>query len=323
MNRFLSLLVLALGVATARGQVELSASMLLDSYAAIVNGRVITLGDVLSALQPVQERLAIQYEGRELENRIIEEYNNIRDSLIESELILLDFELQGGTIPDRAIEDHVNEVIHDRFQDDRAAFLRALAAERLTFTEWRKQMKEQLIIQVMRQREVAAKILITPLDLKKAYDRNRDRYVQPERVRLQTLSLGPAGSGTEKEAAETRARDLRDRLLAGETDFADADGTLVMDDAEWVESASLHDAIREVIDGLAPGDIAPPVEIDGDLYLIQLGEHQPARQQPLDEVTPEIEKELRRAEFNRLNQTWIDSLRAKYYVQLFSHDLFD
>ena len=322
MNRFISLLALSLLGSALATAASPQTGVLVDSYAAIVNGRVITLGDVLAALEPLQERLSLQYAGSELEQRVLEAYNSIRDSLVESELILLDFEMQGGTLPDRAIEDHINTVIHDRFGNDRAEFLRALAAERLTFAEWRQQMKEQLIVQIMRQREISSKILITPLDLQQAYDRSRDRHALPERLRLRTLSLGPAGQGPEREAALARAESLRQSVLAGDAELEASAGTLVMDDADWIAPASLQPPIREALATLAPGGIAPPVEISGDLFLVQLVEHQPARQRPLEEVAPEIEKELRRSEGERLGRIWLDSLRSKYFVQLFSHRLF-
>jgi peptidyl-prolyl cis-trans isomerase SurA len=323
MNRLIFMFVLALGAATARAQALPASSVLLDSYAAIVNGRVITLGDVLAALQPVQERLALQYRGAELENRILEEYNTLRNALVESELILVDFEMQGGALPDRAIEDHVNSVIHERFNNNRAEFLRALAAERLTYADWRKQMKEQLVVQIMRQREVTSKILVTPLDLQQAYERQRDRYTLPERVRLRTLALGRAGSKAEQPDLLERAGAIRAGVLAGDRELAGTEGPLVMDDAEWLDTASLTEPIRAALAGLAPGGIAEPVDIAGEIFLVQLVEHQPARIRPLEEVAPEIERELRRAEFDRLNRIWVDSLRAKYFVQLFSHNLFD
>ncbi|NCA83362.1 MAG: peptidyl-prolyl cis-trans isomerase [Opitutae bacterium] len=320
MNRLLPLLALALWTSAARAPAAPAtpaAGVLLDSYAAIVNGKVITVGDVLSALQPVQARLAAQYEGGELEQKILEAYDKARNSLIESELILLDFEMQGGALPDRAVEDHVNTVIHERFDNDRTSFLRALAAERLTFSEWRKQMKEQLVVQIMRQKEVSAKILITPLDLQTAYARQRDAFALPERVRLRTLAFP---SGRDAEAAR-----LRERILAGELAFTDAadDAATLQDDPEFLDLSSLHESIRAALAPLAPGGISPPLAIEDGLYLIQLVQRQEARVQPLDEVSPQIEKELRRAEFDRLNRVWIDALRSKYFIQTFSHHLFD
>ena len=155
MNRFMFMLAVLLGAgAIAFGRAD--SGVLLDSYAAIVNGKVITVGDVLAAMPAIHERLAAQYAGRELEEKLLEKFGAVRDALVEAELVLLDFEAQGGTLPDRAVEDHVNSVIHDQFGNDRTAFLEALAEQRLTYAEWHKQMKDQLVVQVMRQKEVAA-----------------------------------------------------------------------------------------------------------------------------------------------------------------------
>lgn len=310
------LLLLAFPAWAAAAQTLPASGVLLDSYSAIVNGKVITVGDVLFALRPAQERLAARYEGRELEQKLVEEFNAARDSLIESELILADFEMQGGSLPDRAIEDHVNSVIHERFGNDRAAFLKALAEERLTFAEWRKQMKDQFIVQIRRQQEVSSKILITPLDLQAAYDRRRAEFALPERVRLRTLALPP-----DVDPADERLALLRSGQLPFDANAIAGAG--LQDDGELLETASLAQPIRDALAPLAPGAVSDVVEIDGTRYLLQLVERQAARVRPLDEVAPELRKELRRAEFDRLNKIWVDTLRSKYYVQLFTHDLFD
>ena len=321
MNRLVLPLAALIGATVAGAQGLPASGILLDSYAAIVNGHVVTVGDVLSAMPAAHERLAAQYSGRELGEKLLEKFNDVRDALVESELVLLDFETQGGALPDRAIEDHVNTVIHDQFQNDRTAFLKALADQRLTYAEWHKQMKDQLVVQIMRQKEVSAKILITPLDLQAAYEaRKLTDFSLPERVRLRTLSFA-ADTPEELEAARKKAAAIR----AGEAAFETAApaGATLQDDAEFLDVASLTEPLRAALGGLAPGGISEPVEIGGVLYLVQLVERQDARVRPLDEVAPELEKVLRKSEFERLNKAWIDSLRAKYYVQLFDHDLFD
>ena len=318
MNRLVLPLAALIWAAVAGAQGLPASGVLLDSYAAIVNGKVVTVGDVLAAMPAAHERLAAQYSGRELGEKLLEKFNDVRDALVESELVLLDFETQGGALPDRAIEDHVNSVIHDQFQNDRTAFLKALADQRLTYAEWHKQMKDQLVVQIMRQREVSSKILVTPLDLQTAYAARQADYALPERVRLRTLAF--AGAAAE---ARPRAAAAREKIRAGERAFAaDADATL-QDDGEFLDVATLQETLRAAVAALAPGDVSEPLEIDGAIYLVQLVERQPARVRPLDEVAPELEKKLRAAEFERLNQAWIDALRAKYHVQFFDHDLFE
>ena len=322
MNRC-SILVAALLCTAAAGAQEVPASgILLDSYAAVVNGKVVTVGDVLAAMQPAQERLLTEYTGRDLEQHMLAQFNSTRSNLIESELVLMDFETQGGTLPDRAVEDHVNSVIHDQFNNDRTAFLKALADQRLTYSEWHKQIKDQLVVQIMRQREVVAKILITPLDLQQAYnERKLTDFSLPERVRLRSLAF----SGKTVDESRAAADALRTHILNGDVAFtnAAAAGITLQDDGEWLDNSSLNEQLRAAIAALAPGDISAPLEIGGEIYLVQLAERQEARTRSFDEVAPELEKQLRAAQFDRLNQAWIDSLRAKYYVQLFDHDLFD
>ena len=317
MKRFILFLAVSLGAAAVSAQAP--SGLLLDSYAAIVNGKVITVGDILALLQPARERLASRHEGEELKQKLQEEYNSVRDALIESQLILLDFEMQGGVLPDRAVEDHINGVIHDRFGNDRTAFLAALAAERLTFAEWRKQMKDQFIVSLMRQKEVSAKILVSPLDLQNAYEKDRDAFALPERVSLRTLALDNGDTVQEQKKALKAAAKLRARILSGETTFEAESGGA----AEWFEIGSLDETLRAALAGLEPGDLSEPLEIGGELYLVQLVERQAARVAALDEVAPEIEKKLRRAEFDRLDRIWIDTLRSKYFIQIFSHNLFD
>ena len=122
-----------------------------------------------------------------------------------------------------------------------------------------------------------------------------------------------------------RARELRDRILAGEVPFekAASDDATLQDDADWIETGSLGAPIRDALRPLSPGGLSEPVEVDGSLYLVQLVDHQPARIRSVEEVAPQIEKELRKAEFTRLNRIWIDSLRSKYYIQTFTHALFE
>ena len=320
MNRFALLLAVfcVRAAAAAPAQTFPAGGVLLDAYSAIVNGKVITVGDVLLALRPAQERLAARYAGRELEQKLVEEFDATRASLVESELILVDFEMQGGSLPDRAVEDHVNSVIHDRFGNDRAALLKALSAERLTYGEWRQQMKDQLIVQIRRQQEVGSKILITPLDLQNAYEaRKLSDFTRPERVRLRTLALPASGAVAPAElAARIRSGDLP-------FDASAAEGAEFQDAADFLEVASLHEAVRAAVERLAPGEISDPVDVGGTPYLVQLVERQEAQVLSFDEAAPELRRDLRRAEFDRLNQIWMDSLRSKYHVQLFAHDLLD
>lgn len=295
----------------------LGRGVLLDSYSAVVNGHVITVGEVMDAMRPEHARLVRQYDGEELMAKLMDAYREARDRLIADELVLADFAAQGATLPERAIEDHINGIIHERFNNDRTAFLQALAEERTTYEEWRKRMQDQLIIQVMRQREVTSKILVTPYDIQAEYDAHRDRYTVPEKVRLKLFVL-PAG-------AKIQLGELAERIRNGALTLEDAVTHFHMteqDTGEAVDTANLQTALREALSGARDGELVGPVDLDGTEYLVQLVAREEERTEPLEDVADGIAAELRKREFERLEKIWLNTLRGKYYVQVFANDLF-
>lgn len=309
-----------IAIALVGGWAECAAAaggILLDSYAAVVNGRVITVGDVMDAIRPEQARLLRQHGEEDIQKKMVEAFREGRDRLIADELVLADFAAQGATLPERAIEDHINGVIHDRFGNDRAAFLEALAEDRTTYEEWRKRMQDQLIIQVMRQREVSSKVLVTPYDIQAEYDAHRERYAVPEKVRLKLFSL-PEGS-------KSRLGKLADRIRKGALtlDGAVAHFHMTEQDAgEALETSSLQAALRDALADAKEGDLVGPVSLDGREYLVQLVEREEGRTEALEDVADGIAAELRKREFERLEKIWLNTLKGKYYVQVFANDLF-
>jgi peptidyl-prolyl cis-trans isomerase SurA len=304
--------------------------VLLDSYAAIANGAVVTVGDVMSAIQadppsPFPTDPA----------KLTELYRKTRDTLVATELIQQEFTALGATLPERAIEDHVASVVHDRFHGNRTALLEALAAERLTYEEWRQRMLRQLIVQLMRQREVDAKIAVTPVDIQAEYEARAADYDLPERVRLEVWSM-PAPDpaiAAQVEAARAYYREfLRStRAAPPETpawpdvpsapaNFAPRREELL---GEWLPASELAPAFADALSKVSPVGAPRPLRMGNRTYFLRLLDREPARRQSLEEAAPAIAAKLRAAERARLEAIWLDSLRSKYHVQYYEHDLFD
>ena len=102
--------------------------MTIDGYAAIVNQHVITVGQVMELVLPMEEKLRSVYSGRELAAKRVAAYSNGVQRLIEQRLIVEEFNKNGGQLPERLVDDRINEIIHDRFGGNRSDFLKTLAA---------------------------------------------------------------------------------------------------------------------------------------------------------------------------------------------------
>ena len=308
----------ALGWAAVGAQAQ-GNGLLLDSYAAVVSGKIITMGEVLDGMRAEREALSLRYEGEELDRKLQAAFRESLDRLVEAQLVLAEFKDAGGDLPERAIEDHVNGVIREQFGNDQGAFLQALGEARLTYAEWREQMKEQLILQAMRQREVAAKVQVTPLDVQERYDRDAARYTSKAQVRLRLVSVPPDAS------RKVNLGKLAARLQEGAVTLEAVEKHFKLDVQEAeepVDEDSLNETLLAALEGKSAGDVAGPVALEGTEYLVQVLERVPEARKPLAEVRESIEAELRKECFDRLYATWMETLRSKHYVEIYKNDLF-
>lgn len=298
-------------------------SVAVDGYAAMVNRRAILLSDVLSVAYPAQMQLRQSLAGAELEQKMQEAYQSALDELIERALIIEEFTRRGGMLPERAVDAQVNSLISDRFNNDRLAFLNALARERITFTEWREQAKESLMISVLRRQEVLDRAAVAPRDVLASYEQNLDHYRLPEQVHLRLIMLHAGETDQEREVKRQEAGKVRARIEAGE-DFAELARTLSEGakaaqggDRGWLEPASLQPALAQAITGLAVGEVSPVVETPGEFYLAKVEGRKQASVTPFEEVRADIEKALLKQETERLYDGWIARLKKRFYVHIF------
>lgn len=300
----------------------------IDGYAATVNDRVITVGDVLTAMEPVRQQLQILADGEELERRLSEAYETILESLIERALIIEEFKAQGGTIPDRIVDDYINQVISDRFTN-RVTLLKALQEQRLTWEEWRNEMRDRLVVNQMRQREVSARVVITPQQEREAYERDIERYTTPEEVWVRLIGLQKGMDAEEHAIKKAEAERLRERILAGE-DFAaiartESEGPKASDggDQGWRKPEEYSGELAEIIRTLEPGQVSPVVETAEMYFLVKVEGRKKAAIVPFEDVRAQIQEQLRRQEEERLYKMWIEQLRNKHHVQVLKRRLTD
>lgn len=295
-----------------------------DGYAAIVNDRVITVGDVMEFVNANDLQLRDDFAGAELLRRRQEAFENARDLLIEQALIVEEFKNLGGSIPDRAVDERIKDFIFERFDNDRAKFLAALAEDQITLDEWRERVRERIIVSVLRRQEVHDRIKITPAALRAAYEAKPQAWHVPERVQLRLIVLRvPENDPDTAEQQRQLAVRARGRILAGES-FADIAREISQDskasaggDWGWREPSAFEPALRAAIEQLPPGQMSDVIETPGAFYLAYVEARQPARKRSFEEVRPDIERELRQAEAERLYSRWIERLRRKYFVQVF------
>lgn len=322
MKTILSILCLLMAVTAGAETIRL------DGVAAQVNEHTITVGEVMFALEPVRRRLVTELTGAELRGKLQAAYSEALDQMIDNRLILDAFDAQSGQLPEWAVDQRVNEIVHDIFGGERSKLMETLSQEHRSFEDWREDIRRQLVVSSMRSAHVSQNIRVTPGQIQAAYHERIEDYRTPEQVKLRMIVLEKGESKVEADTKRKQAEEIRRRLVAGE-DFAaiarkeSEDGKAEQGgDWGWIEPAMLREELAKQAAALETTAVSEIVETEDEFYILKVEGRKKAAVTPLKDVQPELEQALRRDEGDRLFREWTTRLRKDAYVNVVDVDLF-
>ncbi len=306
---------LAAGSAGAR-------TLFADGYAAVVNDRVITVGDVLRMVQPADRRAAMSLRDERLRESLDQNYKDGLQALIDRELILAEARRRELDLQDPMVDGQVNQIIRERFDDNRTAFLAALASDGVSYPEYREQIRDDLRVMLLRRQEVGDRVLVSPAVVRAAYDAAIDKYREPEQVHVRLLVIRRGATEPEAAAKLELARTVRKRIDKGEPfatvarELSEGPKAAAGGDLGWVKPSDLRKELAAVIASLKPGQTGPVVDVGDEYHIVHLEARREASVKALTDVGPEIERELSRAEAEKRTEDWMSSLRTRHYVRI-------
>jgi peptidyl-prolyl cis-trans isomerase SurA len=299
-----------------------SRTVQLDGMAAYVDDEAITIGDVRQTLEPLVAKLRQVYHGSDLEEQLRKAYPKALDDLIERRLILKAFAKTGQTIPDRVIERRINEMVFERFDNDRAVLMDALRREQLSYDEWRNQVREHIIITSMRKMILDQKVVISPAAIREVYDSHPDLYRIPGQIHLSLIRIAAGANDMEKPVRRELAESTRRRAMEG-SDFSSLAKQVSEDgkaeqggDWGWMTPDELRPELAVAIRDLPVGTLSPLVEVGSDFYLLKVLERREATVVPFSEAQVDIERDLRRQESVRQYDAWILRQKREFNVRI-------
>jgi peptidyl-prolyl cis-trans isomerase D len=148
--------------------------------------------------------------------------------------------------------------------------------------------------------EVAAQQTVSDEDLHAAYDKNKSKYVEPERRKAAHILIAVADQ-KEDAAALKLAQQVLAEAKAGK-DFGQLAKQYSKDSGSADKGGELDPATREDLDkpfadalfSMKPGEITGPVKTQYGYHIIKLEEIEPGHTRTFDEARPELEAELKR-----------------------------
>lgn len=302
--------------------------ILLDGLVAKVNEHSITIGDVMLQVQPLQRQLIKKYKGEELRRETRKIFEKSLNNLIENKLIIDAYKEQKGQIPEWVVDNRINEILHEGFHDDRAAMMRALADDNLTYEEWKTNIRNQIITSSMRQANVTDRIKISAVEVQKYYDLHSEDYKTIETIRLQVIVLKKETDSTD-EYFMMQARKLLFEIRNGQDFYKMAKehsqgyNAAKGGDWGWVEPTDLRKELQDAISGLKDGEVSDIVKVGNEIYILKVFARKDGSMKSFDDVRGEIESKLRNKQGQRIYKEWINTLKKNAYVEIMDIDPFD
>ena len=299
---------------------------LVDGIKAVVNDGIITYAEVYEYITPAAMALRREYAGEsgQFQQKLDAAQNDGLEQLIERQLILYDFNVDGYAkgyrLPETTVDELVQQNVRERF-GDRITLMKTLQAQGRTYEKYRRDVRDQFIVSAMRAQNISAsKVIISPYKVETYYLNRQDDFKVEDQIKLRMIVLN-------KHADDTNSPALAGEILAqikGGATFQEMASVYSQDsqrsqggDRGWVERSVLRKDLSDVAFALKPGQVSGVIDTPEACYLMLVEQKRPAHFKPLNEVRNEIEVTLRTQAQQQLEQHWIAKLKKKTFIRLF------
>jgi peptidyl-prolyl cis-trans isomerase SurA len=301
---------------------------LVSGVSIVVNDDVITYGEISDKMAPKMDMVARLYANDR--QRFEDEARKVRDQqvedMVERKLILHEFTASGyiTNVLEAFIDDLVKKDIQNNYSGDRAVLIKTLQAQGVSYEMYRRQERENFIVNYMGYHSVGEprKILISPLKIEQYYKDHQTAFKVEDQIKLRMIVISQPTDGTPDESKKI-AGEVLSKINSGVSfkEMAEiySSGSKKSEggDYGWIKRTDLKPELTDVAFSLKPGQHSGVVELPEACYILLAEEARAAHVQTLPEVRTEIEHTLVGEEWSRLRRQWIDRLKSKSFIQYY------
>jgi len=249
---------------------------LLDRVVAIVNDGVVLNSDLDTQVDVVSERLRQQ----KLE---LPPQNVLRQQVLER-LVMQEIQLQRANHAGVKVSDEMlNSALQDVAKRNGMTLTQlpeALARQGVDYAEYRDEIRKEMMLQMLRQRDVLQHISVTPREIDQFLDKQGKAPSERNEYNVShiLIAVGQEASAGQQEAAAKRAQEVYQRAKSGE-DFAklavaysNSQTALEGGALGWRKGGELPTFLSDIIARLKPGEVSEPLRTPTGYHIIRLNE---------------------------------------------------
>jgi len=289
-----------------------------------VNGEIITKSEFesrqIAELRARPELASGNATQADLESLVAEITPELILNMVDELLFVQRGREQGYALGDEQFDDIVDDIKTRNNLDTDEKFNEALKQEGMTLADLRRQMEQQIIARAVVREEVTDKITVTDEEARAYYEDHREELTTPSEITLREMLFAVPVSDqginvAEDDAALAQARQVRERLVAGEP-FARLAGEFSAASSRAnggligpFRTSELAPQLVELFGSMEVGDITEPIRTDRGYQLLKLESRVGATLPPFEQVRSQITNQIGQSRMDLEQERYLDRLR--------------
>lgn len=225
------------------------------------------------------------------------------------------------TVDKKTVDERVDQ-LKKKYKNDKE-FKTALGDEGLK--EFRQSLERTLLAQKAEEVAIQKNINVTDADVRAFYDANKQMYKRPKQFKASHIlvKIDPASNSEERATLEKKAKDLAIKAKNGEDFYnlayynSDDRSKYVGGDIGYFHEGQTVPEFEEAAKKMKIGETSEPVKSMFGWHIIKLVERNEAKQLEFDETKVKIREQLEKTAKDKLYNSWMADLKAKYPVKKF------
>lgn len=314
--RFLSKIVVFYSFFVFIGTIAAS-SAVLDKVIVVVNEEVVTQRDFDKLYIPFKKEYEADFEGEELKNRLEETKKNVFDQLVNVKLTISLAKKGKITIDEEKFKERIEKI--KSFYDSEGAFLQALKDKGTNLSEFNEEVREQMLAQKLIEREVTSKITVSPVELEELYDKNKEKFQSPRKVKVRSIMVRK-GNDTLNAESRKKIEEIKSRLDSGE-DFA----ALAVEKSEgpyadkggdmgYIMPGQVIEEIEKVVFSLEKDRYSDIVETQVWFHIFKVEDVQESYMLQFKEVSDFLSEQMFMKKFQEEITKWFEEKKKDAYI---------
>ena len=248
--------------------------VLLDRVAAVVNDGVVLQSELDTQSREIEARLTAQHVALPPESVV---RTQVLDRLVQEEIQQQHADRAGIRVSDEQVNAALEDIAR-RQNLSLEQLPQKLAADNIDYAQYRIELKKEIARQILRQRDVVQRIVVTPRELDQYLEHQKKTASAANEYNIAHILIAVAQDAKPSQLAQSSklAREIDDRARGGEdfgalaVTYSQSESALEGGSLGWRKGTELPTFLADVVARMQPGDVSDVLQTPSGFHIVKL-----------------------------------------------------